>query len=373
MKTEMLAMILAGGRGTRLRELTEKAAKPAVHFGGKYRIIDFPLSNCANSKIRYVGVLTQYESIVLNSYVSQASFWGLDGRDRGTFVLNPREKVSGFSLYMGTADAIYQNIDFMDQYDPKYVLILSGDHIYKMDYDHMLDFHKQNNADLTIAGLTVTLEEASRFGIMNTNKDYSIYEFEEKPPVPKNNLASMGIYIFNYDVLKKALIEDAPREDSAHDFGKNIIPNLLNEGKRLFAYPFEGYWKDVGTIESLWQAHMDLLAQGDPLQLDEESWKIYTEDIPTTPQFIGENACLKGSSINQGCVIDGTVINSVLFRDVVVEKGAEIINSVVMPESVVKRGAKIKNCIVGEKQLILENEVIGSDDKIELFTSREVK
>ena len=273
---------------------------------------------------------------------------------------------------MGTADAIYQNIDFIDQYEPEYVLILSGDHIYKMDYDHMLDFHKQNNADLTIAGLTVTLEEASRFGIMNTNKDYSIYEFEEKPPVPKNNLASMGIYIFNYDVLRKALIEDA-MQDSSHDFGKNIIPNLLNEGKRLFAYPFAGYWKDVGTIDSLWQAHMDLLAQGDPLKLDDENWKIYTEDIPTTPQFIGPNADLKGSSINQGCIVDGTVINSVLFRDVVVEKGAEIINSVIMPESVVEKGAKIKNCIVGEKQLILENEVIGSDDRIELFTSREVK
>lgn len=372
MKTEMLAMILAGGRGTRLHELTNKSAKPAVYYGGKYRIIDFPLSNCANSHINYVGILTQYESILLNSYVSQGSVWGLEGHNSGTFVLSPREKSTGFGLYRGTADAIYQNIDFMDQYDPKYVLILSGDHIYKMNYDKMLDFHKENDADVTVAALTVTLEEAKRFGIMNAYDNKRVYQFEEKPQQPKSNLASMGIYIFNYDVLRKALIEDAEKETS-HDFGKNIIPTLLDEGKKIFAYPFSGYWKDVGTIDSLWQANMDLLVEENPLNLGDESWKIFTEDVPTSPQFIGKKAKIKGSYINQGCVVNGTVDNSVLFRDVVIEEGAKVVDSVIMPNVTVEKGAVINKCIVAEGLTVKGTMSLGGKDTVELVASLEDK
>ena len=372
MKTEMLAMILAGGRGSRLHELTYKSAKPAVYYGGKYRIIDFPLSNCANSNINYVGILTQYESILLNSYVSKASTWGLEGRNSGTFVLSPREKAKGFGLYRGTADAIYQNLDFIDQYNPQYVLILSGDHIYKMDYSKMLDFHKENQADVTVAALTVTLQEAKRFGIMNCYDNKEVYQFEEKPKNPKSNLASMGIYIFNYDILKKALNEDA-QLDTDHDFGKNVIPTLLANGKKIFAYPFSGYWKDVGTIDSLWQANMDLLAEDNPLNLADEKWKIFTEDVPTSPQFIGKDADISTSYINQGCVINGKVENSVLFRDVVVEKGAEIYDSVIMPEVVVEKGAVIRNSIVAEGLVIKKDSVIGNKDHVGLVASTEVQ
>lgn len=370
MKTEMLAMILAGGRGSRLHKLTDKSAKPAVYYGGKYRIIDFPLSNCANSNINYVGILTQYESILLNSYVSQASVWGLEGRNSGTFVLSPREKNSGFGLYKGTADAIYQNLDFIEQYDPQYVLILSGDHIYKMDYAKMLAFHKENEADVTVAALTVSLEEAKRFGIMNAYDNKEVYQFEEKPKNPKSNLASMGIYIFNFDILKKALTADS-KKDTAHDFGKNIIPTLLEEGKKVFAYPFNGYWKDVGTIESLWQANMDLLAEDNPLNLADEKWKIFTEDIPTSPQFIGENAQINSCCINQGCVINGKVENSVLFRDVTVQEGAEVYNSVIMPNVVIEKGAIVKKCIVAENLIIKNNTVVGDKDYVELVASTE--
>ena len=372
MKTEMLAMILAGGRGTRLHELTNKSAKPAVYYGGKYRIIDFPLSNCANSNISYVGILTQYESILLNSYVSQGAVWGLEGHNSGTFVLSPREKSTGFGLYRGTADAIYQNIDFMDQYNPEYVLILSGDHIYKMNYEKMLNFHKENGADVTVAALTVTLEEARRFGIMNAHENKQVYQFEEKPKNPKSNLASMGIYIFNYDVLKKALIEDAEL-DTSHDFGKNIIPTLLDEGKKIFAYPFSGYWKDVGTIDSLWQANMDLLVEENPLNLGDEPWKIFTEDVPTSPQFIGKTAKIKSCYINQGCVINGTVTNSVLFRDVNIEEGATVIDSVIMPNVKVCKGAVVNKCIVAEGLTIKENMELGNKEEVELVASLEGK
>ncbi len=372
MKTEMLAMILAGGRGTRLFDLTTKTAKPAVYYGGKYRIIDFPLSNCANSKINYVGVLTQYESILLSSYVSKGSTWGLSGRNAGTFVLSPREKETGFGLYKGTADAIYQNIEFMDQYNPEYVLILSGDHIYKMDYDEMLSFHKEKGADVTIAGLTVTLEEAKRFGIMNTNPDNSIYEFEEKPPVPKNNLASMGIYIFSYPTLRKALIEDAAKTDTSNDFGKNIIPSLLNEGKKIYAYPFKGYWKDVGTIDSLWEANMDLLVEENPLNLSDDNWKIYTEDQITTPQYISNTAEITRSLINQGCVVYGKVNGSVVFQDVRIEEGAEVVDSVIMPNVTIKKGAKVVHCIVSEGLTVKENAEIGTPEKVCLITEKEV-
>ncbi len=371
LKTEMLAMILAGGRGTRLFDLTKKAAKPAVYYGGKYRIIDFPLSNCANSNVGIVGVLTQYESILLGSYVSRASLWGLDGRDRGTFVLPPRETDRGFSSYAGTADAIYQNIDFMDQYNPEYVVILSGDHIYKMDYDDMLNFHKANNCDVTIAGLTVTYEEATRFGIMNTKEDNRIYEFEEKPAHPKNNQASMGIYIFTYSVLRKALIEDHAVETSSHDFGKNIIPNLLNEGKRLFAYPFAGYWKDVGTIDSLWEANMDLLDPANPLGLGDEKWKIYTEDFPELPQFITDNAEIQKALINQGCYVDGKVKGSVLFGGVKVKKGAQVIDSVIMPNVTIEEGAVVRKCIVAENLTIKAGHEIGDGKKVQLIAKKE--
>ena len=371
MKTEMLAMILAGGRGTRLLDLTNKVAKPAVYYGGKYRIVDFPLSNSVNSGIDVIGVLTQYESIQLNAYVSQGSRWGLEGRGKGVFVLPPREKDdTAFGVYKGTADAIYQNLDFMDMYNPDYVLILSGDHIYKMNYAKMLAFHKEQKADLTVAGLEVTYEEAKRFGIMNTDETDRIVEFEEKPAHPKNNLASMGIYIFSYKELKKALQIDAANEKSAHDFGKNVIPYMLNNNKKIVAYRFKGYWKDVGTIDSLWEANMDLLDENNGLTMNDDTWKIYTEDVPTTPQVIGPKAKIKRSYINQGCVIDGTVENSVLFRDVHISKGAKVIDSVLFPDVVVEEGAVVKNCIVAEGLTVPKDMEIGDRNKIQLIAKK---
>ena len=367
----MLAMILAGGRGTRLLDLTNKVAKPAVYYGGKYRIVDFQLSNSANFGIDVIGVLTQYESIQLNAYVSQGSRWGLEGRGKGVFVLPPREKDdTAFGVYKGTADAIYQNLDFMDMYSPDYVLILSGDHIYKMNYAKMLAFHKAQKADLTVAGLEVTFEEAKRFGIMNTDETDRIVEFEEKPAHPKNNLASMGIYIFSYKELKKALQLDAANEKSAHDFGKNIIPYMLNNNKKIVAYRFKGYWKDVGTIDSLWQANMDLLDENNGLDLSDDTWKIYTEDVPTTPQVIGPKAKIKRSYINQGCVIDGTVENSVLFRDVHISKGAKVIDSVLFPDVVVEEGAVVKNCIVAEGLTVPKEMEIGDREEIQLIAKK---
>ncbi len=293
-QSNMLAMILAGGRGSRLHELTSKVAKPAVFYGGKYRIIDFPLSNCANSGIDVVGVLTQYESVLLNSYVADGGRWGLDTRDSGVYVLTPREKADeGLDVYRGTADAISQNIDFIDSYDPEYLLVLSGDHIYKMNYDRMLDYHKKNNADATIAVIGVPMKEASRFGIMNTDETGRIVEFEEKPEHPKSNLASMGIYIFNWKLMRKMLIEDMKNPDSDHDFGKDFIPKMLGNGERLFAYEFKGYWKEVGTIDSLWEANMDLLDNKNRLNLHDPTWKIYTEDASALPQYIGPDAKIK--------------------------------------------------------------------------------
>ena len=300
-QNNMLAMILAGGRGSRLHELTNKVAKPAVSYGGKYRIVDFPLSNCANSGIDVVGVLTQYESILLNSYVAAGRRWGLDAKDSGVYVLPPRETAdSNLDVYRGTADAISQNIDFIDTYSPEYILILSGDHIYKMNYDKMLRAHKENNADATIAVIPVPIKEASRFGIMNTDEDGRIVEFEEKPEHPKSNLASMGIYIFNRKLLRRMLVADMKDPDSSHDFGKDIIPNLLNDGKSLYAYKFEGYWKDVGTIDSLWEANMDLLDSNNELDLSDPTWKIYTEDVTTLPHYVGPDASIKRAFITQG-------------------------------------------------------------------------
>ena len=375
-KDNMVAMILAGGRGSRLYDLTKKVAKPAVYFGGKYRIIDFPLSNCANSDISVVGVLTQYESVLLNSYVSKDQHWGLDAKDAGVFVLPPREKdETGFGLYRGTADAITQNIDFLDQNEADYVLILSGDHIYKMDYAKMLAAHKAANADCTIAVMEVPLKEASRFGIMNTNEEDIIVEFEEKPAQPKSNLASMGIYIFSYDVLRQYLVEDDQKADSNHDFGKDIIPALLNTGKKCLAYRFEGYWKDVGTIDSLWEANMDLLNPENILDLADPSWKIYTEDVNELPQFIGANGSVDNAYITEGCVVDGEVKNSVLFTNVTVEEGAQVIDSVVMPNCVVKAGAKLVRCLVQENTVIPEGVELGHEnsDKIDLITYKNAK
>ena len=363
-QNNMLAMILAGGRGSRLHDLTNKVAKPAVSYGGKYRIIDFPLSNCANSGIDVVGVLTQYESVLLNSYVAGGSQWGLDSRDSGVFVLPPREKAdANLDVYRGTADAISQNIDFVDNYDPEYMLILSGDHIYKMNYSKMLQAHKDNNADATIAVIEVPIKEASRFGIMNTDPETGrIVEFEEKPAEPKSNLASMGIYIFNWKLLRKMLVADMKNEESNHDFGKDIIPALLNDGKRLFAYKFKGYWKDVGTIDSLWEANMDLLDKKNGLDLDDRTWKIYTEDIPALPQYISEDADVKRAFITQGCVVEGEVKNSVLFTGAKVGQGAKVIDSVLMPGAVVEEGAVVQRVLIADGVKIGSQAVVGSAD-----------
>ena len=374
-QSNMLAMILAGGRGSRLHDLTNKVAKPAVSYGGKYRIIDFPLSNCANSGIDVVGVLTQYESVLLNSYVSQSGRWGLDARDSGVFVLPPREKADAdLDVYRGTADAISQNIDFIDNYDPEYLLILSGDHIYKMNYDKMLDYHKEMKADATIAVIGVPMKEASRFGIMNTNETGRIIEFEEKPPVPKSNLASMGIYIFNWKTLRQLLVEDMTNESSNHDFGKDIIPKLLNNGGNLYAWEFEGYWKDVGTIGSLWEANMDLLDTNCELDMNDSTWRIYTEDVTTLPQYIGANANINRAYITQGCIIDGEISNSVLFTGAKVGTNAKIIDSVLMPNAVVEDGAVVTRALVADGVVIGKNTVVGSADSENiLLVAKDVK
>ena len=373
-QNSMLAMILAGGRGSRLHELTNKVAKPAVSYGGKYRIVDFPLSNCANSGIDVVGVLTQYESILLNSYVAAGGRWGLDAKDSGVYVLPPREKADvGLDVYRGTADAISQNIDFIDSRSPEYLLILSGDHIYKMNYAQMLAFHKTSKADATIAVIEVPIKDASRFGIMNTDGETDqIVEFEEKPAEPKSNLASMGIYIFNWKLLRKMLLADMKNPDSSHDFGKDIIPTMLNDGKRLFAYRFKGYWKDVGTIDSLWEANMDLLSPNNELDLNDPTWKIYTEDVTTLPQYIGPEANVTNAYITQGCIVEGEVKNSVLFTGSKVRPGAKVIDSVLMPGVVVEEGAVVQRALVADNIHIGKNAVAGSADSehIELVAQR---
>lgn len=373
-QNSMLAMILAGGRGSRLHDLTNKVAKPAVSYGGKYRIIDFPLSNCANSGIDVVGVLTQYESVELNSYVAAGGRWGLDSKDSGVYVLPPREKAdTGLDVYRGTADAISQNIDFIDQYDPEYLLVLSGDHIYKMNYDKMLAFHKERQAEATIAVIEVPLKEASRFGIMNTDGETDrITEFVEKPPVPESNLASMGIYIFNWKLLRKLLLADMKNPDSNHDFGKDIIPTLLGDEKRLFAYRFKGYWKDVGTIDSLWEANMDLLSPDNELDLSDLTWKIYTEDVTALPQYIGTEARIQNAYITQGCVVEGEVTNSVVFTGAKVRPGAKVIDSVLMPGAIVEDGAVVIRALVANGVNIGKGALVGSADSehIELIAKR---
>ena len=368
-QNSMLAMILAGGRGSRLHDLTNKVAKPAVSYGGKYRIIDFPLSNCANSGIDVVGVLTQYESVELNSYVAAGGRWGLDSKDSGVYVLPPREKAdTGLDVYRGTADAISQNIDFIDQYDPEYLLVLSGDHIYKMNYDKMLAFHKERQADATIAVIEVPLKEASRFGIMNTDGETDrITEFVEKPPVPESNLASMGIYIFNWKLLRKLLLADMKNPDSNHDFGKDIIPTLLGDEKRLFAYRFKGYWKDVGTIDSLWEANMDLVDQPPKFDLNDRSWSIYSRNMALAPHYVGQNAKITNSTVTEGCFIDGEIKHSVIFGGVELGEGSVVSDSVIMP------GAKIGKNVVIEKAVIGADAVIGDGAKVGVNSSDDNK
>jgi len=363
-KKKIMAMILAGGQGSRLGVLTKKLAKPAVPFGGKYRIIDFTLSNCSNSDIDAVGVLTQYRPLVLNSHIGIGSPWDLDRSTGGVSLLPPYMKENGGEWYKGTADAIYQNRHFIDAYDPEYVLILSGDHIYKMDYSKMLEYHKEKGADATIAVFKVPLEEASRFGIMNTDEHSKIYEFDEKPKKPKSDLASMGIYIFNWKLLKKYLKEDAIDEKSSHDFGKNIIPKMLHSGRKMYAYAFKGYWKDVGTIESYWQANMDLIEEGNSLNIFDKNWKIYSVNPTRPPQYIGPNADVKGSFIPEGCVILGKVHNSVLFPGVYVGENTYINRSVIMQNCKIGSNVTIDKAIIGTEAEVVDNCIVGNGEEI---------
>ncbi len=359
-KKECVAMLLAGGQGSRLYTLTSKIAKPAVSFGGKYRIIDFPLSNCINSGIDTVGVLTQYEPLELNDYIGNGQPWDLDRMYGGVHILSPYQAKRGKEWYKGTANAIYQNISFIKRYNPEYVLILSGDHIYKMNYDSMLDFHKENGADVTVATIEVPLEEASRFGVVNVGKNNDIIEFEEKPKNPKSNLASMGIYIFNAKKLYSYLEEDEIREGSSNDFGKNILPAMLESGEKMFAYVFHGYWKDVGTIDSLYEANMDLLGVSPIFDISDEDWKIHSKNPIAPPHYIGESGDVTGSIIALGCEIEGKVVNSILSANVTVEEGALVSNSVIFSGAVIKSGAKIYNSIIDEKVTVGENATVGA-------------
>lgn len=356
-KQEVVAMLLAGGQGSRLGVLTKKLAKPAVPFGGKYRIIDFPLSNCVNSGIEAVGVLTQYQPLVLNEYIGSGAPWDLDGMHSGVTCLSPYQAVEGADWYSGTANAIYQNISYIDRYNPEYVVILSGDHIYKMDYSQMIAYHKEKEAACTIAVIDVPLSEASRFGILNTNPDGSIYEFDEKPAVPKSTNASMGIYVFSWGALKKYLIEDEADPNSSNDFGKNVLPAMLNAGERMFAYPFEGYWKDVGTIDSLWESNMDLLDPNTTLDLK----NIYSRNPMMPPHHIGEEAEIQNSLIADGCNVDGKLEFSVLFAGVKVGKGAVVNSSIIMPGAVIEEGAVVQYAIVSENSVIGKNAVVGAN------------
>ncbi len=359
---ECIAMLLAGGQGSRLHVLTKNVAKPAVPFGGKYRIIDFPLSNCINSGIDTVGVLTQYQPLELNTYIGNGQPWDLDRSNGGVAILPPYMTGATGDWYKGTANAIYQNMNFIESFNPKYVLILSGDHIYKMNYDLMLSEHKKTKADCTIAVFNVPIEEASRFGIMNLRDDNSVYEFEEKPKEPKSTMASMGIYIFTWDVLKKYLLEDEKNPESSNDFGKDIIPGMLADNRRLMAYEYAGYWKDVGTIESLWEANMDAITPESGLVLHDAGWRIYARNPVKPSQYISQNAVIKNSMIAEGCDTDGTVEHSIIFYDVKIGKGAVINNSIIMPGSVIEENAVVEYSIVAENVKVKEGAHIGSEE-----------
>ncbi len=363
-KKEMVAMLLAGGQGNRLYVLTNQRAKPAVPFGGKYRIIDFTLSNCANSGIDTVGVLTQYRPLELNSYIGNGQPWDLDRMNGGVYILPPYTGSSA-SWYKGTANAIYQNMNFIEQYDPEYVLVLSGDHVYKMDYSKMLDFHKNKDADATIAVMDVPIDEASSYGIMNTNDDMSIREFEEKPKEPKSTKASMGVYIFKWDKLRKYLIEDEKKgENSSNDFGKNIIPAMLDDNQKMFAYPFDGYWKDVGTIDNLWEANMDLLNPSIALNMWDPLWRIYSRHNVTTPHYIGKDAVMENSMITEGCYVNGKLNYSILFSDVEVDDGADLEYAVVMRNTKIGKGAKVHYAIVADDAVIEDGAVVGAAPEV---------
>ena len=358
-KKKCIAMLLAGGQGSRLYALTNNIAKPAVSFGGKYRIIDFPLSNCVNSGIDTVGVLTQYQPLILNTYIKNGQPWDLDREFGGVHTLPPYQGKNSSDWYKGTANAIYQNLTFIKQYNPDYVLVLSGDHIYKMNYSIMLNYHILNNADCTIAAINVPIEEASRFGILNINKDGSIYEFEEKPKKPKSTLASMGIYVFSTKKLEKYLIEDSKNSKSSNDFGKDILPKMLADGQKMMAYEFKGYWKDVGTLDSLYEANMDLLGDSPKFDLTDSSWKIQSRSPLAPPHYIGKGAKTFNSIIMSGCEIYGDIENSVLASNICVKKGAEIKNSIIMGDVIIEEGAKINYSIIDEGSIIRKNAKVG--------------
>lgn len=362
-KKECVAMLLAGGQGSRLYALTEFTAKPAVSFGAKYKIIDFPLSNCINSGIDTVGVLTQYQPLQLNEYIGNGSPWDLDRTFGGVTVLPPYQGKKGADWYKGTANAIYQNMKYIERYNPEYVIILSGDHIYKMDYSKMLSFHKKTDASCTISVLNVPIEEASRFGILSADVNGRIYKFEEKPAHPTSTKASMGIYIFNKDVLFRYLEQDEADKSSSNDFGKNIIPTMLANGENMYAYEFDGYWKDVGTLKSLWEANMDLLGKPSVFNIDDDKWKIMSRNVAAAPQYIGSEAVIENSVITEGCVIDGTVINSVLSSSVSVEKGAVVKDSVIMQGTVIKKDSSVLYSIIDEEVTVGEGVFVGNERK----------
>lgn len=366
-KSKVVAMLLAGGQGSRLKLLTRNIAKPAVPFGGKYRIIDFALSNATNSGINDIGILTQYKPFQLNSHIGIGAPWDFDRNTGGLRILPPFMSEDGGRWYTGTANAIFENIDYIEDLDPEFVLILSGDHIYKMDYNELLKFHKNKSAAVTIASMEVPWNEASRFGILNVDSDNKIYEFDEKPEKPKNNMASMGIYMFNWSVLKKYLIQDANSNNSEHDFGKNVLPLMLDSGEKMYAWNFIGYWKDVGTVSSYWEANMDLLAENNGLNLYNKNWRIYTRNRNLPPQYIGISGVVNNSLVNEGCVIEGEVNNSIIFTGVKIEEGAVVNDSVILTDSIIKKGSIVNKSVVLENVIIEEDTIIGEQDKDKIY------
>ena len=362
MDSKVVAMLLAGGQGSRLKALTKKVAKPAVAFGGKYRIIDFPLSNAANSGIDNIAILTQYKPFLLNSHIGIGSAWDYDRNVGGLRILSPFTSEDGGRWYTGTANAIYENIDYLDELDPNYVLVLSGDHIYKMDYEDIVDIHKEKDAAVTLAVMEVPWEDCSRFGIINVDKENFIVEFDEKPENPKNNMASMGIYLFNWSILREYLIKDASDKESDHDFGKNILPRMLAEGNKMYAWRFDGYWKDVGTVRSYWEANMDLLDPNNTLNLYDKGWRIYTKSRNLPPQYLAKGSRVVNSLVNEGCYIEGDIERSIIFSDVVVEEGAIIRDSVILSDCIIKKGARVNRAVVLEETVVEADQVIGKED-----------